>query len=85
MSDDEPRAIYLTRARFEALPEYSCSIPTGQTIGKAWRRGVPFRGPRRRWYMGRYVEHPDPDLVGIEWRLIRIVDLESSVSEDAPP
>ena len=30
--------LHLTRAEFEALPEYSCSLPTGTTPGKRWRR-----------------------------------------------
>lgn len=54
------------------LPEYSCSVPTGTTIGKRWRRDVnAYRQDRRgappEWVLGRYVDIGDPENVGIEW------------------
>lgn len=54
-------------AELESLLEYSTTLPTGTTIGKRWRRA---RRPGARvteWWIGTYVEHPDPDRVGIEW------------------
>jgi hypothetical protein len=30
--------VKLTRAEFEALGEYSCTLPTGTTIGRRWKR-----------------------------------------------
>lgn len=54
-----------------ALPEYSCSIPTGTTIGKRWRRATHYYSTdpamMTEWWIGTYVEHPDEDRVGIEW------------------
>lgn len=35
---DKLRVVVLTPREFEDLPEYSCSIPTGTTTGKMWRR-----------------------------------------------
>ena len=32
--------IYLTQKEFDALPEYSISIPTGTTPGKLWKRHI---------------------------------------------
>lgn len=29
--------VYLTQQQFDRLPEYSCSLPTGTTIGKQWK------------------------------------------------
>lgn len=58
----------------EKLPEYSCSLPTGTTIGKRWRQATKWgpevsreRYPETEWMIGTYVDHPDPKLVRIEW------------------
>jgi len=44
---DKPRMV-LTAAEFKALPEYSCSIPTGVVFGKMWKRhdGATLRGTK---------------------------------------
>ena len=51
----------LTASEFAALPDYSCSLPTGTTIGKRWRRldGSHDRrfiasGGKPRWIVGEY-------------------------------
>ena len=51
----------------ENLLEYSTTLPTGTTIGKRWRRALRPRADVTEWWIGAYVEHPDPKLVGIEW------------------
>ncbi len=67
----------ISRTDLFKLPEYSCSIPTGTTIGKRWRynvhayntnsngRVVPEE--QHEWMIGEYIEHKDPDKVGIKW------------------
>ncbi len=58
-----------------ALPEYSCTNPTGTTIGKRWRRHEPYRRSAEcckehdcgHWFIGEYVTHPEPGMVGIRW------------------
>lgn len=72
--------IILTKKEFDELPEYSCSLPTGTTIGKKWKKNrlafVPSAHDPRTgnsiddWYLMEYVEHPDPKLVGIETKRI---------------
>jgi hypothetical protein len=69
---DETHAV-MTRDAFEALPEYSCTIPTGTTIGKRWRRGEPYVGTRLHWYLGEYVPCDLPGQTGITWREILLV------------
>lgn len=54
--DDEH--FLISQADFDALPEYSCSLPTGVFDGKCWKRydnGV--------WWIGCYIEEdpPHPD------------------------
>lgn len=69
--------IYYTKRAFQKLLDYSCSIPTGTTIGKRWKRHEPYvhdENTKLTWFEGRYVTHPDPEQVGIEWRTIRIVN-----------
>jgi hypothetical protein len=63
----------LTQQEFKALPDYSASLPTGTTIGKQWKRRNDYYDESKGWRLGEYVEHPNPDLVGIRWRDIEIV------------
>ncbi len=67
--------VSLSLAEFEALREYSCSLPTGTTIGKRWKRREPYNTTEvvKRWLMGEYVECPEPGRVGIVWRQITSV------------
>lgn len=59
---------------FECLLEYSCSLPTGTTIGKQWKRNNSF-GTRKpaEWWMGEYKDNPDPDRITIIWRKIEVI------------
>lgn len=83
--DQEYEVIELTREEFDALGEYSCSLPTGTTIGKRWKKNADayqgehsvisaaaerITGIPANWYMGEYVDDPNPKLVGIKWRKI---------------
>ena len=54
-------ALRLTRAEFDALPEYSCSLPTGTAVGKRWKRhdgsfdrAFLARGGKPTWMVGEY-------------------------------
>jgi hypothetical protein len=76
--------VKVTRDWLMALLEYSTTLPTGQAIGKRWRRAcwtrpVPLAivgelpdalsiSSRLVWVVGQYVPCPDPGLVGITWR-----------------
>lgn len=64
---------------FDNMDEYSCSIPTGTTIGKRWRKHEPYvivKGQISVWYMGEYALDPEfPETrVKIIWRKIKIVE-----------
>lgn len=59
--------LWVTLDEFNKLGEYSTTLPTGKTIGKRWKRQL-YMGPHRgRWLVGEYVEHADPESVGIKW------------------
>jgi len=67
--------VRFTTKAFDALLEYSCSLPTGVFIGKQWKRNLNFRTNKPpKWLLGEYTEHPDPDRAYIEWRDIEVVD-----------
>jgi hypothetical protein len=66
--------ITLTKTEFDELLDYSCSNPTGTTIGKRWKRRRDYHDETKGWDMGEYIEHPNPSLIGIKWREI-IVEL----------
>lgn len=67
--------IYVSQAEFDSLLEYSCSLPTGKTIGKRWKRQNA-----DGWLMGEYVEDPDPAMVGILWRELVVTEEENKDS-----
>lgn len=76
--------IFLTQQEFDDLLNYSCSYPTGTTIGKRWKSCEHYRrqkDPNVTWFMGEYVEHPKPKTVGIVWRKIIIVG-ERQIDKD---
>jgi len=62
------KEIVISRRELGKLPEYSCSIPTGTTIGKRWRRRTNYNDPNSDWCIGEYVPYPSPGTVGIKWR-----------------
>lgn len=64
----------LTFEEFQALPEYSTTIPTGKTLGKQWRRQLYFGKHRGSWVMCTYVEDKeDPEnYVGMHWEAVEI-------------
>jgi hypothetical protein len=84
----KPETFTLTRKEFDDLLEYSCTLPTGTTIGKRWKRDVNSRSQFRlskieetemqilgpEWWMGEYAEcePPEADKVAIIWRKIAI-------------
>ena len=68
-----PRELEISRADLSALGEYSCSIPTGKTLGKRWRRqlywGTEMPEPEREWKMAEYLDCAccGPREVAIAW------------------
>lgn len=79
---DETTAV-MDRGTLDRLLEYSCSVPTGVTLGKRWKRGwckCVDRGLRRygscrahdTWSLGEYVSGK-PGHALITWRRILVV------------
>ncbi len=66
--------VRLSQREFDNLSEYSCTIPTGKTIGKQWKRREPYGAPpeRAQWIRGEYVDIGEEGMVGIEWREIEV-------------
>ncbi len=80
------RIITLTREVFDRLPEYSASLPTLAEVGIRWKcNHEPYGDRMPLWVMGEYVEHEDPNKVGIDWSLIVLKEKEqeSPVPETA--
>lgn len=62
----------ISRAALFALPEYSCTIPTGTTVGKRWRiNNNAYRADRvgvpAEWMLGEYYDLGDPKAVGVRF------------------
>lgn len=64
----------LTPEQFRDLPEYSCSMPTGTTSGKQWKRldgshdrAFIRRGGKPRWMIGEYGEIIDEKTIKLNW------------------
>ncbi len=71
--------VLLTRAEFKGLLEYSTTLPTGTTPGKAWKRREPWweKPARAQWWRGVYGKpypegHEHHGRIPIGWRRIRI-------------
>lgn len=61
-----PPMYFNSVSEIEKLYEYSCTMPTGVTVGKRWRRhdgsfdrDFMTKGGKPRWLIGRYEEAPD--------------------------
>lgn len=55
--------------------EYSCTLPSGQYVGKRWmRHEEKVRGFKEdQWFMGEYVAIPNkPDMIGIQWTPVAV-------------
>jgi hypothetical protein len=65
--------VELTDAEFDALPEYSCSLPTGPRIGFRFKRGEPYGNPTC-WYLAEVAPDPygDPRYVSFRWSRIAV-------------
>ena len=72
MEIEEYETVLVTQKFFDSLLEYSCSVPTGTTIGKQWKMGWPYMEPRTHWFLCEFVDINDPNKVGIERKLIKI-------------
>lgn len=74
----EYRTAYLTAAEWLALPEYSCTMPTGGVTGKRWKRHEPYRrscsGVCGHWWLGEYVASMFANSY-VRWSKIEVVDL----------
>jgi hypothetical protein len=73
-------AIQLTRRELHALDNYSCSLPTGTTAGKRWRRAVDYyrQDDNDAWYLGEYGQpfptgHEHEGQIPISWTPILVV------------
>lgn len=66
--------VHLTKAEFDALGEYSTTLPTGTTIGKRWKRAKPWDSKNPTWYLGEYVPGAFPGSVGIKWSHIILLE-----------
>ena len=60
MSFPRPTTLYLSVAELNGFSDYSCSLPTGQTVGKRWKCNVRKNAGRFRWRVGEYGE-PFPE------------------------
>lgn len=70
----------MTQREFDALLEYSTTLPTGTTPGKAWKCRRPYWAPRERadWWRGTYglpypEGHEHHGQIPIGWRRIHVI------------
>jgi hypothetical protein len=75
--DRQLKRVIMTSEELRSLLEYSCSEPTGQTIGKRWRCNLnAFSRPRKapQWLLCWYAEHRDPSKVWVRRARILVLD-----------
>lgn len=66
-------ACFVTERGLLALNDYSCSLPTGTTVGKVWKRRNDYSDESKGWVLGFYAPCAEPDKVLICWRPIRVL------------
>lgn len=76
--------IQITKAEFDALPEYSATFPTGTTPGKRWKRHDGAFDPtceKPIWLIGEYDPNDtgEGETIQIYW-YIPILKLDSPLS-----
>jgi hypothetical protein len=69
----------MTREEFDALPEYSCTMPTGPRIGFKWKHGRPYYMPSK-WWLGECIADAAPAYVDTLWRKIDLIDDHADAS-----
>lgn len=79
--------LHLTRAEFDALDEYSASLPTGTRPGKRWRRHDGAYDPGCKapfWVIGEYDPDHDGqgDYIKINW-YIPVIRVDAPLSGGA--
>jgi len=80
------KVVYMIQKELNKYAEYSCSLPTGQSLGKKWVRNqsflLPADHPKKHigdWWLGEYVPDPDPKMIGVRWVPIEVVDVWGKV------
>lgn len=64
-----PPIAWVPESKFNQLPEYSTTIPTGKTIGKQWKA----QNSKGMWFLCEYKSDPDPRYINIKKLRIIIV------------
>ncbi|ESW92970.1 hypothetical protein NKL07_22150 [Mesorhizobium sp. C280B] len=75
------KSLILTKAEFDALDEYSATLPTGTTPGKRWKRHdgafdqeFIAGGGRPKWMIGEFGEiSGDGKTIALNWYIPVIV------------
>lgn len=90
MIADHTPIVTMTRQQLEALPEYSCSNPTGLRVGKRWKRNQTAFGPRHIgftvlgielqipvlpvWWVAEVHQGPEPMWIVVRWSRVALVE-----------
>mgnify|MGYP000453796644 CR=1 FL=1 len=60
----KPAKIWLTSTQLNNLPTYNTGYPTGQVVGKQWKRRV--MNKPNKFIVCEYGNHPDKTKIGIK-------------------
>lgn len=72
---DGKKVTEMSTRELEELDEYSCSLPTGTTFGKRWRKNASFGIEKPPvWWLGYYFDDNTPGMVAIGWRKIELTE-----------
>lgn len=77
----------MSQKALDSIPDYSCSEPTGMTIGKMWKRDAHWHYPNLGplWVVHEIVSHSDPKFVRVLARQVEIVPTETNIDPRIPP
>jgi hypothetical protein len=66
--------VRMTQAEFDALYDYSCSIPTRLSVGKQWKRRKNYHDEKQGWLLATVLPGDKENMVTINWTTIEIED-----------
>lgn len=69
--------VVMPKKEFDDLLDYSCSYPTGTTLGKEWKRRKNYYKEELGWWLCEYIESDIPGRVGIAYAHLEIEGVDN--------
>jgi hypothetical protein len=83
---DVKKLVVLTKREFDELGEYSCSLPTGTTVGRRWKRDMNAYRQPTCFFLHVCDGRPEPSFRGEDWWMGEYAaDPKAKIRDDGTP